>query len=210
MIRMRNARRILALVALLLLTGIVAAKAEPAEDPLELVRRTADKVLADVTANKDRLQADPKQILALVEGTVTRHFDFRTMTQLALGRYWRQATDDQKTRLTHEFKNLLVRTYGSALLGYSGEEIQYLPVFDQTQAHRVTIPTRVTQRGGPPIPINYRLHNDSGTWQVYDVVIDGISLVTNYRSSFANQVRRGGIDGLIATLAERNNKLSDG
>jgi phospholipid transport system substrate-binding protein len=207
---MRRVQRWFVAAALSLLAGVAAATAGQADDPLELVRETANKVLADVTANKDRLRAHPKQILALVEGTVAKHFDFRTMTQLALGRYWRQATDDQKDRLSAEFKDLLVRTYGSALLGYSGEEIQYLPIAGQTQADRVTIPTRVSQRGGPPIPINYRLHRDGGEWQVYDVVIDGISLVTNYRSSFSSEVRRGGIDGLIQTLAKRNSKLSDG
>ncbi len=207
---MKRMPTILGVATILLFAGIAAANPAPADDPQELVRQTADKVLADVTANRDRLRANPKQILALVEGTVAPHFDFRAMTQLALGRYWRDATDDQKTRLSTEFKNLLVRTYGSALLGYSGEEIQYLPVFGQTDGNRVTIPTKVTQKGGPSIPINYRLHRDSGAWQVYDVVIDGVSLVTNYRSSFSSQVRRGGIDGLIDTLAQRNGKLSDG
>lgn len=180
------------------------------EDPQELVRQTANKVLADVTAKKEQLENNPKQILALVERTVAPHFDFQAMTRLALGRYWRQASDDQQNRLSNEFKDLLVRTYGSALLGYSGQEIQYQPVFGQSDAERVTIPTRVTQRGAPPIPIDYRLHRSNGKWKVYDVVIDGVSLVTNYRSSFSSEVRRGGIEGLIETLAERNRKLSNG
>jgi phospholipid transport system substrate-binding protein len=203
--------RIVAGATLLAVTvGVAKTQAAQFEDPQELVRRTAEQVLADVTANKAELEADPKRILALVERTVVQHFDFRTMTQLALGRYWRGATEEQKNRLSNEFKNLLIRTYGSALLGYSGEEIQYLPVFEQDKADRVTIPTRVSQKGAPPIPVNYRLHRESGAWQIYDVVIDGVSMVTNYRSSFASQVRRGGIDGLIETLAQRNRELSDG
>jgi phospholipid transport system substrate-binding protein len=210
MIEKKRAHPFVSLVASLLLAGNAAALAVQSDDPQELVRQTADKVLADVTANREQLKADPKQILTLVEVTIAPHFDFRTMTQLALGRFWRQASDEQKTRLSREFRDLLVRTYGSALLSYSGEQIQYLPVFDQTRANRVTIPTRISQQGAPPIPVNYRLHRESGDWQVYDVVIDGISLVTNYRSSFSSEVRRGGIDGLIETLAQRNKKFIDG
>ena len=209
---MNNGNRFVAAVSLAwgLLIGAPAVASAAVEDPQELVRQTANQVLSDVTAKKQELESNPRKILKLVEKTVAPHFDFQAMTRLAMGRYWRQASDREQERLSTEFKDMLVRTYGSALLSYSGQEIQYQPVLKQSDAERVTIPTRVTQRGAPSIPIDYRLHRNDGKWKVYDVVIDGVSLVTNYRSSFASEVRRGGIEGLIQTLAERNRKQGDG
>ena len=174
------------------------------EDPQQLVRQTGDTVLAEVSARKSELEADPQLIYPLVEHTVVPHFDFRQMSQSALGRFWRDATEAQKENLTREFRELLVRTYATALLGYSGQQIEYLPVQYRADADRVMIPTRIASSGAPPVPINYRLRLNDSKWLVYDVVIDGISLITNYRSQFAAEVRRGGIDGLISTLAEKN------
>ncbi len=174
------------------------------EDPQQLVRHTGETVLAEVTARKAELEANPQLIYPLVENTVVPHFDFREMSQSALGRFWRDATDAQKDDLTREFRELLVRTYASALLGYSGQQIQYLPVQYRPGDEKVMIETKITSSGAPPVPVNYRLHLEDSTWLVYDVVIDGVSLITNYRSQFVTQVRRGGIDGLISTLAEKN------
>jgi phospholipid transport system substrate-binding protein len=179
-----------------------------ANNPQEIVRVTADRVLSEVTANKAALDKDPSGIYRLVEGTVVPRFDFTAMSQSALGRYWRRATPDQQQQVTSEFKELLVRTYAVALLSYSGQQIQYLPVRLQGGEDDVMIPTRIDPgTGGPPVPINYRMHLVAGQWLVYDVVIDGVSLVTNYRSTFANTVRHRGIDGLIQQLAERNQQL---
>jgi len=192
--------------AVLALWGMAGAAA--ADSALDVVRTTADQVLAQVTANKMRLDQDPKGIYQLVEQTVVPRFDFTTMTQAALGRYWRRATPDQQAQVTNEFKELLVRTYAVALLGYSGQQIEYMPVRLTVGETDVMIPTRIaTGTGGPPVPINYRMHVVNGDWLVYDVVIDGVSLVTNYRSTFASSVQRRGIDGLIQQLAERNAQL---
>jgi phospholipid transport system substrate-binding protein len=184
-----------------------AAALAALEDPQQLVRETGDTVLAEVSARKAELEADPKLIYPLVESTVLPHFDFRQMSQSALGRFWRDASEAQKEGLTREFRELLVRTYATALLGYSGQEIEYLPVQYPPGATRVLIPTRIGSSGAPPVPINYRLQLNEAKWQVYDVVIDGVSLITNYRSQFAAEVRRGGIDGLIGTLAEKNRQV---
>jgi phospholipid transport system substrate-binding protein len=190
--------------ALSLLAGLAWA----AEPPQDVVRGTADQVLAEVTANKDLLNRDPSGIYRLVEATVVPRFDFAAMSQLALGRYWRTATPEQRLELTDEFKELLVRTYAVALLGYSGQQIEYLPVRLQANDTDVMIPTRIDPgTGAPPVPINYRMRLVDDHWLVYDVVIDGISLVTNYRSTFASTVRSRGIDGLIRQLAERNQQL---
>ena len=176
-------------------------------DPQQMVRETGDKVLAEVTARKAELEARPELIYPLVESTVLPHFDFREMSQSALGRFWRDASEDQKAGITREFRELLVRTYASALLGYSGQQIEYLPAQIPADATNVMIPTRITSAGAPPVPINYRLKLEDSKWMVYDVVIDGVSLITNYRSQFAAVVRRNGIDGLIATLADKNRQV---
>jgi len=195
-------------LGLFALLGVAAQAADKEGNPQEVVRVTADRVLADVTANKTALDKDPSGIYRLVEGTVVPRFDFAAMSQAALGRYWRRATPDQQAQVTHEFKELLVRTYAVALLNYSGQQIDYLPVRLQGGDDDVMIPTRIDPgTGAPPVPINYRMHRVDGQWLVYDVVIDGVSLVTNYRSTFASTVKRRGIEGLIQQLAERNQQL---
>lgn len=191
------------LAALLLFSTCAVAAID---DPQAMVRSTADRVLAEVTERKAELEADPRLIYPLVQETVLPHFDFRRMSQSALGQFWRKATDAQKEGVTTEFRELLVRTYATALLGYSGQQIQYLPVNFKPGDTNVTIPTRIASDGAPPIPINYRLTLNDDRWMVYDVVIDGVSLVTNYRSQFAAEVRRGGIDGLISALAAKNSQ----
>lgn len=183
------------------------AVAATIEDPQRIVRDTGDRVLAEVTERRAELEADPSLIYPLVEGTVVPHFDFRRMSQSALGRFWREADEAQKEALTNEFRQLLVRTYATALLGYSGQQIQYLPVQYRPGENKVMIPTRVAAPDAPPIPVNYRLRLEDQEWKVYDVVIDGVSLITNYRSQFTAEVRRGGIDGLISSLVDKNRRL---
>lgn len=189
------------LLGLLLLS---AGAASALQDPQTLVRETGDRVLAEVSQRKAELEADPQLIYPLVQSTILPHFDFRAMSQSALGRFWRQATEAQQEDVTREFRELLVRTYATALLGYSGQTIEYLPVQYPADADNVIIPTRIAAAGAPAIPINYRLKRGESQWLVYDVVIDGVSLITNYRSQFTSLVRRGGIDGLIAALADKN------
>jgi phospholipid transport system substrate-binding protein len=199
---MRSLIRVRGLLAGLFLFSSFAVAA--IEDPQQLVRQTGETVLAEVTARRAELEADPRLIYPLVESTVVPHFDFRQMSQSALGRFWRDATDAQKQGLTNEFRELLVRTYATALLGYSGQQIEYMPMQFRPEDDRVMVSTRITTAGAPPVPVNYRLRRDDAKWLVYDVVIDGVSLITNYRSQFAAEVRRGGIDGLIGILADKN------
>ncbi len=182
------------------------AETQPALGPAELVRQTSEQVLSEVRANKEALEADTSKIFALVEQTVLPRFDFERMSRLVLGRYWPDASDVQKQAFTNEFSELLVRTYATALLNYSGQEIKYSPVNAPEGAEEVRVNTEVSEAGGPPIPINYSLYDTGETWKVFDVTIDGVSLVSNYRSSFASQIRRYGLDGLIAKIKERNDK----
>lgn len=197
--------------ALLLVSGFlwVAPAVAEDKDPAGLVRATAEQVLAEVTAHKAELEVDNSGIYGLVEKMVVPHFDFYLMSRIALGRYWNDATEAQRVALADQFKELLVRTYATALLGYTGATIHYMPLNLEAGATRAMVSTRISSEG-PDIPIDYRLHQQGGVWKVYDVVIDGISLVSNYRGTFAAEVRRGGVDGLIKSLADRNRSKTAG
>ncbi len=187
-----------------LLAGPAAGNGAEAQ---ALVRSTADRVLAEVKANKARLDRDTSGIYDLVQRYVVPHFDFARMTQSAMGRHWRSATEQQRIALTREFQEMLVRTYAVALLNYSGQQIEYLPLRSSASDDDVMVQTKVSDSGAPPIPIDYRLSRSVGAWKVYDVTIDGVSLVSNYRSMFAEQVQRTGVDGLIKQLSDRNRQL---
>ena len=127
------------------------------------------------------------------------------MSRLVLARNWRGATQQQRQRFVEEFRQLLVRTYGSSLSKYSGQEVRYPPMQSSgADDDRVTVQTEILQSGGPSIPLDYRLHRTDSGWKVYDVTVDGASLVLNYRSQFASEIARHGLDGLIQRLAERN------
>jgi phospholipid transport system substrate-binding protein len=121
-----------------------------------------------------------------------------------LGKHWRKAKADQRVAFTNEFKSLLVRTYSNALLEYADQTIKYLPFRDSQDAGDVTVRSEIEQPGGFPVPINYRLYLKAGEWKVYDVYIDDISLIANYRSSFSREIRKIGIDKLIQKLADKN------
>ena len=193
-------------LAILVMLPLERAAADGAEAQA-LVRSTADRVLAEVKANKARLDRDSSGIYDLVQRYVVPHFDFTRMTQSAMGRYWRSATEEQRAALTREFQEMLVRTYAVALLNYSGQQIEYLPLRASPSDDDVLVQTKVSDSGAPPIPIDYRLSRSVGSWKVYDVTIDGVSLVSNYRSMFAEQVQRNGVDGLIKQLSDRNRQL---
>jgi phospholipid transport system substrate-binding protein len=184
-----------------------AARAADGTDPQALVRATADRVLAEVKAKKTVLQRDSSSIYRLVQEYVVPHFDFPRMTQSAMGRHWRAASAEQRAALVREFQEMLVRTYAVALLNYSGQQIEYLPLRASVSDDDVVVQTKVADAGAPPIPIDYRLSRSVGHWKVYDVTIDGVSLVSNYRSMFAEQVQRTGVDGLIRQLTDRNREL---
>jgi len=126
------------------------------------------------------------------------------MSQWVLGVNWRRASDGQKEKFTEQFRTLLVRTYAKALLEYTDQKINYLPLHAAADARTVTVRTEILQAGGQNIPVNYRMYHKGDNWKVYDISIDGVSLVSNYRTSFNNEIRQGGIDKLIARLADMN------
>jgi len=173
-------------------------------EPEKLVKQTADEVLDIIKVKQDEFKQDPSKLYTLVDEKVLAHFDFERMTDLALGRYKRQVKGVQKPKLVEEFRHLLVRTYGKALLEYNDQTIAYLPMRGLLSRGEVTVRTEIEQKGGFPIPLNYELYKDDKGWKVYDISVDNISLVTNYRSTFARKIKADGIDGLIKSLEDRN------
>jgi phospholipid transport system substrate-binding protein len=196
------------IAAIAALAAAVALAADVAPD--ELVRKTVDEVLAVIKTDKDLQAGNQKKILDLVDAKVLPNFDFSRMTQLAMGRNWREASDAQKEALTREFRTLLVRTYSSSLSQYRNQTIEVKATRLAPADTETVVKTIILQSGGPGVPLDYSMAREPGGWKVYDVVIDGVSLVTTYRGSFSDQIRQGGIDGLIKTLRDRNAASSSG
>ncbi len=202
---------ILLAMALILSLAATPARANDPDRALELVQDTAGRMLVELREHRTELEDDPGRIYDLVSEIVLPHFDFETIARWVMGRYWREATPEQRQRFTEEFRTLLVRTYARALLEYSGEILNYAPLQAAADADDVTVRSEVQRSSGPSIPINYRLHYRDDAWKVYDVNVDGVSLVTNYRSSLGSQINREGLDAVIGQLSERNRGgLADG
>lgn len=175
--------------------------------PDVLVRDVTNEVLAIVRADKAIQAGDTHRVIQLVDAKVLPHFDFRRMTMLAVGRDWRDATPAQQAQLTEAFRTLLVRTYANALTQYRDQVIDFKPArFAETDT-RVQIRTEVRQAGAQPIGIDYMLEKSDKGWKVFDVVVAGVSLVTNYRSNFSQEIRAGGMDGLIRSIESKNRSL---
>ena len=171
--------------------------------PDVLVKTTTQEVTTILKRDKASL-ADTQKLYALIDAKVLPHFDFNKMTMLAIGRYWRQATPVQQQSLVKEFRTLLVRTYANALSAFNNQTIEFKPFTMATGATDVTVQTQVKQPGAQPIPIDYNMEKTAAGWKVYDVAIDGVSLVLNYRGSFGSEIHKSGIDGLIRTLQTKN------
>ncbi len=183
--------------------SVNAIAAEP-QLPLELIKQTADRMLVKLKEDQAVIRKDPTRIYALVSDIVLPRFDFERMASWVLGKHWRTATPVQREKFVAEFRNLLVRTYATSLTDYADRTITYTPVRADPGATEVTVHTAVEQPGAAAVPIDYSLALNDGEWKVYDVAIDGVSLVTNYRTSFSNEIRKAGLDKLIIKLAQRN------
>lgn len=193
-----------------LLLPVAAGAQTPDLGPDALVKSVTNQVLDIVRKDKDIQSGNHQKAVALVETKVLPHFDFTRMTQLSLGRDWRTATPAQKQALTDEFRTLLVRTYSSALNEYKSQVIEFKPFTMKPGDTDVKVRTQIVQSGGRPIPLDYYLEKLPQGWKVYDIEVDGISLVINYRGSFAAEVRQGGIDGLIKSLQAKNHSEAGG
>ena len=193
------------IVAGLVLAAGVSAQAQlPEIAPDALVKSVTEDVLDIVRRDKDIQSGNTKKAIELVEAKVLPYFNFVRMTQLALARDWRQASAAQQKSLTDEFNTLLVRTYSKALTEYKNQTVDYKPLKMQPADTDVKVRTEIKQPGGKPIQLDYYLEKQDKAWKVYDIEVGGVSLVLNYRSDFANEVRQGGIDGLIEVLQAKN------
>jgi phospholipid transport system substrate-binding protein len=176
-----------------------------AEAPDELVKRTAEDVLTIVKTDKDIQAGDQQKIFALAEEKILPNFNFDRVSRLVLGKNWSRATPDQKTAFQKEFKTLLLRTYATALSKYKNQTIDYKPFKLMDGASTATVKTAIQQQGGQPIGVDYSLEKQvDSSWKVYDIIIEGVSLVTNYRGQFTQEIRQNGLDSLVKKLADKN------
>jgi phospholipid transport system substrate-binding protein len=174
------------------------------EGPDELVKRTAEDVLATVKSDADIQAGNQDKIFALAEEKIVPNFNFDKVSRLVLGKNWTKATAEQKTAFQSEFRTLLIRTYATALSKYKNQTIEYKPLRMAEGASTASVKTAILQPGGQPIAVDYSLEKKADAWKVYDIVIEGVSLVTNYRGQFAQEIRQNGIDSLIKKLGDKN------
>ena len=176
--------------------------------PDVLARSVTDEVLAVIRADKDIQSGNQQKVIDLVESKVLPHFSFPRMTQLAMGRNWRVASPEQQKRLITEFRALLVRTYTTAFTQYKNQTIDYKPVRMAAADTDVVVQSQIKRQNGQPVAVDYSMEKTDSGWKVYNLKIEGVSLIENYRNTFNNEVQKHGVDGLINTLAERNSKAS--
>lgn len=193
-------KKMIALSLLLLMLGSVGAAVRL---PQEVIQDTSAQMIDALRKNSAALRQDSSRIYELVEQIVLPNFDFQLMSRWVLGRAWQQATAEQRRLFADEFRTLLVRTYAKALLEYADQDIR-VPPQPPASSDQTTVRTEVQPKTGRPIQINYSMNLGPQGWKVYDVTVDSVSLVTNYRSTFASQIRNNGLDAVIADLRQRN------
>jgi phospholipid transport system substrate-binding protein len=192
-------------LTLCLVTGLTQAAVK---SPEAVVKETADGVISRIESQRSALEANPSQVYDLVNELVIPHFDFISMSKWVLGKNWKSANEAQRSEFIEQFKTLLVRTYARALLEYSGQEVKYFPVEQNPKSNLAVVKTELTSSGAQPFPVAYRMHQKNEQWKVVDVAVDGVSLVSTYRGSFATQIKKNGFDALIQQLADKNDKLA--
>ena len=195
---------------LALLTFALLPAAAPAQTPVPpdaLVKEVTLEVIDLISKDKEIKSGSRAKLISVIEEKVLPHFNFTAMTALAMGQNWGKATPEQKKQLTEAFKTLLVRTYASALAAYSTQKFDFRPLRAKSTDTDVTVNVRVLQPGGQPVTLDYSMEKTANGWKVYDVMVGGVSLVANYRTEFANNVRASGIDGLIKDLQAKNKSM---
>ena len=191
------------LLSLFLLLGAPLALAQETS-PEQLVQKVTNEVLAAIKSDKQLAAGDKEKAVKLAEEKVLPYIDFEEATRLAVGRAWTRASPEQKKRLVSEFRNMLVRTYSNALGEYEGQTLKVLPSRKPDRADEQTVRTQFVRKGAPPLPIDFQMLKKDGGWKVYDIAVEGVSLVLTYRSEFDQVVKQSGIDGLIQRLAQKN------
>jgi phospholipid transport system substrate-binding protein len=172
--------------------------------PEELVKKVTSDVMTAIKTDKELAAGDKQKAQKLAEEKILPHVDFQEATRLAVGRAWRDANPEQRKKLVDEFRSMLVRTYSNALEGYQGQEMKVLPSRNKPGDTEATVRNQFTRAGGKPVPIEYQMRKTDSGWKIYDIAVEGISLVLTYRSEFDQVVKQEGIDGLIKRLSQKN------
>jgi phospholipid transport system substrate-binding protein len=178
--------------------------------PEELVKKVTAEVMDAIKGDKQLAAADRQKAIKLAEEKILPHIDFEEATRLAVGRAWAQATPEQKKKLIAEFRNMLVRTYSNALQPYEGQQVKVMPVRMKPGDAEVTVRNQFIRSGGKPVLLDYSMRKTDKGWKIYDIVVEGVSLVLTYRSEFDAVVKQEGIDGLIKRLAQKNTPAAVG
>ena len=200
----RFMRKVAGIVLSLLLLSMPCAFADSATTPQSVVKTATDRVVERLEANPG-LSKDPDRLYSMVNDVVIPHFDFNRIARRVLGKYWRRASEDQKRQFISQFQTLLVKTYAIAIASYDYEVIDFRAPRPKSDTE-TSVPTEISAGGNPGIPVTYELHLVDGSWKVYDIVVDGVSLSLTYRSDFRSLVRQQGIDALNARLMAHNHQ----
>ena len=196
-------------IACLLLSAVLLPLRAQEVAPDALVKNVTLEVVDIIAKDKEIKAGSRAKLIEVIEAKVLPHFNFASMTALAMGQNWGKATPEQKKRLTEEFRTLLVRTYASALAAYSEQKFEYRPLRAKPTDTDVTVQVRVIQTGAQPVPIDYSMEKTGSGWKVYDVMVGGVSLVANYRTEFNSTVRTSGVEGLLKNLQAKNRSLAE-
>ena len=181
-----------------------ATKQQADVTPDALIQAIAQELIRNIQTQRDELGENPDKLYAMVDEVVLPHFDFPLMSRLVLGPAWEKADDSQQERFLNGFKTLLVKTYSNALLQYSNQEVSFDPAVPGKKPTRASVKSTIQSAGADPVYMHYRLRKKGQQWLVYDVVVDNISLITNYRGTYAAEVKRNGLDSLIEKLSEQS------
>lgn len=185
----------------------MTAQAQDIEKPEKVIIETVNNVIDRITREREMLDTQPEMVYDLINDLIIPVFDFNNMSRWILGKYWKQASAEQRTVFTNEFKDLLVRTYAKAVLGFSNERVELLGTQTNPKNNMVRVNTRIVSDGAEPTPVNYYMHISDGSWKVVNVAFEGISLVETYRKSFASVIRNDGLESLIQQLVDKNEHL---
>ncbi len=206
---MKNINRfrvwLLSVFALLLTAGVL--QAESLESPTEMLKRTSDQIIKVLKEKRMLIEKEPDMVYELVDQYILPHLDDVTMAKLALGKNWRKASNEEKIQFVEEFRNLLVRTYSKSLQEFRDQQINFFPA--EAKNGKAVVKSEVIQPGGPSIPVSYRMRVKDNAWKVYDISIEGVSLVTSYRGTFTQEFRKGGMEGLLKMLRAKHNAGGD-
>ena len=205
---MKLIKQLIAVATVAFATSALAAPAPSNEAPDALVKRISSEVLETAKNDKDIQAGNQKKVMDLVETKILPYVDFQRMTSLAAGRYWREATPEQQKQLAAEFRTLLIFTYSGALSQVKDQTVDFKPMRSSPGDTEVEVRSQVNQARGEPIQLNYRVAKADSGWKIYDINVLGAWLVEAYKGTFASEISKGGIDGLIKTLSEKNKKLA--